>query len=42
MNPKALQYLMEHSDIAVTLNVYINMGLDDARKELEKMRAVNQ
>jgi len=42
MNPKALQYLMGHSDIAVTLNVYTHMGLDDARKELEKMRAVNQ
>lgn len=42
MNPKAFQYLMGHSDIAVTLNVYTHMGLDDARKELEKMRAVNQ
>lgn len=42
MNPKALQYLMGHSDIAVTLNVYTHMGLDDARRELEKMRAVNQ
>ena len=31
-----------HSDIAVTLNVYTHMGLDDARRELEKMRAVNQ
>ena len=42
MNPKALQYLMGHSDIAVTLNVYTHMGLDDARKELEKMRVVKQ
>lgn len=42
MNPNALQYLMGHSDIAVTLNVYTHMGLDDARKELEKMRVVNQ
>lgn len=33
---KKLQYLMGHSDIAVTLNVYTHMGLDDARKELEK------
>ena len=33
MNPKALQHLMGHSDIAVTLNAYTRMGLDDARKD---------
>ena len=27
MNPKALQYLMGHSDIGVTLNVYTHLGL---------------
>lgn len=41
MNPKVLQYLMGHSDITVTLNIYSHMGLDDTRKKLEKMRVVN-
>ena len=36
MNPKTLQYLMGHSDIAVTLNVYTHVGLEDAEKELQK------
>ena len=27
MNPKTLQYLMGHSDIGVTMNVYIHLGL---------------
>ena len=34
MNPKTLQYLMEHSDIVVTLNVYMRNGLDDVTEEL--------
>ncbi len=29
MNPKTLQYLMEHSDIGVTLNTYTHLGLED-------------
>lgn len=37
MNPKTLQYLMGHSDIAVTLNVYTQVGLEDAENELRKM-----
>lgn len=37
MNPKTLQYLMGHWDIAVTLNVYTHVGLEDAEKELQKM-----
>ena len=37
MNPKTLQYLMGHSDIAVTLNVYTHIGLDDATEELRKL-----
>lgn len=28
---------MGHSDIAVTLNVYTHVGLEDAEKELQKM-----
>lgn len=40
MNPKTLQYLMGHSDIAVILNVYTHVGLEDAEKELQKMQGV--
>ena len=40
MNPKTLQYLMGHSDIGVTLNVYTHVGLEDASKELEKMQGL--
>ena len=37
MNPKTLQYLMGHSDIGVTLNVYTHLGLLDAEKELDRI-----
>ena len=37
MNPKTLQYLMGHSDITVTMNVYTHVGLEDAEDELRKM-----
>ena len=40
MNPKTLQYLMGHSDIAVILNVYTHVGLEDAEKELQKMQGL--
>ena len=40
MNPKTLQYLMAHSDIAVTLNVYTHVGLEDAEKELQKIQGL--
>ncbi len=36
MNPKTLQYLMGHSDIGVTLNVYAHMNFDDALEEVRK------
>lgn len=42
MNPKTLQYLMGHSDIGVTLNVYTHMGLDDAEKKLQKMQGLEK
>lgn len=42
MNPKTLQYLMGHSDIAVTLNVYTHVGLEDAEKELQKMQGLEK
>ena len=37
MNPKTLQYLMGHSDISVTMNVYTHIGFDDAEEELTRM-----
>ena len=40
INPKTLQYLMGHSDIAATLNVYTHVGLEDAEKELQKMQGL--
>ena len=38
ITPKTLQYLMGHSDIAVTMNVYTHLGLDDARVELARLK----
>lgn len=40
INPKTLQYLMGHSEISVTLNVYTHLGFDDAKEELDKLFAV--
>ena len=37
INPKTLQYLMGHSDISVTMNVYTHIGFDDAEEELKRM-----
>lgn len=37
MMPKTLQYLMGHSEIGVTLNVYTHVGLDDAQAELQRL-----
>ena len=37
MNPKTLQYLMGHSDISVTMNVYTHIGFDDAEEELKRL-----
>ena len=34
MNPKTLQYIVGHSDISVTLNVYTHVQFDDAQAEL--------
>ena len=38
MNPKTLQYLMEHSDIGVTLNTYTHLGLQNAKDEMERLK----
>ncbi len=40
MNPKTLQYLMGHSEIGVTLNTYTHLGLNDAKKEMERVQQV--
>lgn len=31
------QYLMGHSDISVTMNVYTHISFDDAEEELRKL-----
>lgn len=40
MNPKTLQYLMGHSEIGVTMNVYTHLGLEDAADELARLQAM--
>ena len=40
MYPKTLQYLMGHSEISVTLDVYTHLGLEDAAAELHRMEEV--
>lgn len=37
MSPKALQYLMGHSEVDVTLNVYTHIGYEEALNELDRM-----
>ena len=37
INPKTLQYLIGHSDISVTVNVYTHIGFNDAEEELKRM-----
>lgn len=39
ISPKTLQYLMGHSDISVTMNIYTHLKLEDVRDELEKINA---
>ncbi|MCD7724898.1 MAG: site-specific integrase [Clostridiales bacterium] len=39
MNPKALQYIMGHSDIGVTLNTYTHVGFEDAKKEINDVKS---
>ena len=38
MNPKTLQYLMGHSEISVTMDVYTHLGLDDAKDEIIRLK----
>ena len=41
MNPKTLQYLIGHSDIHVTMNVYTHLGFDDAKDEMVRLEELN-
>ena len=40
MNPKALQYIMGHSNITMTLNYYAHATFASARAEMERLIAV--
>lgn len=40
MNPKTLQYLMGHADVAITLNVYTHVKLNDVQEELERINKI--
>lgn len=42
ISPKTLQYLMGHSSIEVTMNVYTHLGLLDAKKEVDRIEAVKE
>ena len=42
MNPKTLQYLMGHSEISVTLNVYTHVGFEDAVAEIARLDEKNK
>lgn len=39
MNPKALQYLMGHSNITMTLNYYAHATFDSAKAEMQRLAA---
>ena len=41
MNPKSLQYLMGHSEVATTMDVYMHFGYEEAKKEVGKMSREN-
>lgn len=37
MNPKMLQYIMEHSDIGVTLNTYTHTDFESVQEEVNRL-----
>ena len=39
MNPKALQYIMGHSNINMTLNYYAHATFHSAQEEMERLQA---
>ena len=42
ISPKTLQYLMGHSSIEVTMNVYTHLGLADAKREVDRLEAMKE
>ena len=42
INVYTLKYLMGHEDVQTTVNVYTHLGLDDARKEVERIERLNE
>lgn len=42
ISPKTLQYLMGHSSIEVTMNVYTHLGLVDAKREVDRLEAMKE
>lgn len=42
ISPKTLQYLMGHSSIEVTMNVYTHLGLSDAKREVDRVEALEE
>ena len=40
MNPKALQYIMGHANITMTLNYYAHATFDSARAEMARLIAL--
>ena len=39
MNPKALQYIMGHANIVMTLNYYAHATFHSAQEEMERLQA---
>lgn len=39
MNPKALQYIMGHADISITLNLYTHVTMDGIKAEMARLTA---
>ena len=37
VQPKALQYILGHSDMSITMNVYTHAQCDNVKKEIENM-----
>ena len=42
MNPKALQYIMGHANIAMTLNYYAHVTSDSAMAEMKRLNKEKQ
>lgn len=40
VSPKTLQYLMGHSEIGITMNVYTHIKFDDAKEDLKRLNLI--